>query len=185
MGKVARFLKRPSGMTVDELRDMWSRAPGLVSWATDESYGKRQPLFDGVQEVSSDDDGGDVPPGVALTVAVRDEVVVKDGPVPVDALRFIGFATIPPQWEREAYHAHWSGVHGPLAARNPHLLRYVQNHTGDDVALGDGRRIAGYATAWFAGTDGLRASAASVEYAAVVEDERTFIEGTPAFFVVR
>lgn len=184
MAMVARFLKRPPGMSVAGLRQAWAGAPGLVSWATDDSYTKREPLFDGVQEVAPSSDDGAARPGVALTVGVVEAVVVKDALPPVDALRFVGFATMPPSWDRAAYRAHWREHHGPLAARNPHMLRYVQNHTDDDVALADGRRIAGYATAWFADMDALRASAASPEYAAVMDDERTFLEGAPAFFVV-
>jgi uncharacterized protein (TIGR02118 family) len=178
---VARFLRCPLDVALEDLRRRWS-SDGRLSWTTDDSYDGRAPLFDGIEI------GGGlptVPAAVALQLDLAEEATIKDEPVPTGAIQFVGFATIPPAWSRAAYHDHWRDVHGPLAAKNPYVLRYLQFHTHEDVVLADGRRIAGFASVWFADLAAMRASATTPEQAAVAQDERTFIEGRPAFFLAR
>jgi uncharacterized protein (TIGR02118 family) len=75
-----------------------------------------------------------------------------------------------------AFQDHWRNVHGPLVARLPGLLRYVQSHT-----LPSGYRkltpaADGIAELWFDDTAALRALHGTAELSAVEEDEASFID---------
>lgn len=83
----------------------------------------------------------------------------------------------------EFFH-HWKEVHGPLAARVPHLRRLVQSRR---IAVpGDKYPPAydGMAELWFDDAAALLAARQSPEWKAITEDEANFIDGNRvAYFV--
>jgi uncharacterized protein (TIGR02118 family) len=80
-----------------------------------------------------------------------------------------------PGQDRNMAVSHWTGEHARLVTKVPHLLGYVQN-----VGLpGPGSvdpPYAGLGEAWFATFDDARLATDSPEWAAVIEDARTFMD---------
>lgn len=77
--------------------------------------------------------------------------------------------------DRDAAVRHWTGEHVRLVMQVPHLLGYVQ-----DVALpgpdGADPPYAGLGETWFATFDDAQLATSSPEWAAVIEDARTFMD---------
>lgn len=85
--------------------------------------------------------------------------------------------------DAEFFH-YWERVHGPLAARIPHLRRLVQSHRvvvpGDKFA----HDYDGMAELWFDDAAALLAARQSPEWQSITEDEANFINpDNVAYFV--
>jgi uncharacterized protein (TIGR02118 family) len=174
------------------------RLPGIRRYIQSHTrragYRKGEPIFDGIAEVWFDDGramhalrGTPEMAGVetdearfidraSTRVIATDEHVIKDEPVPPGAAKNVEFVTRKPGLAVPDFQRYWKEVHGPLAAKIPMIRRYVQSHTRAS-AYERGRTPAydGVAVTWFADTDAMRASAATVQYAVVRADELNFI----------
>lgn len=204
--KAICFAKRRPNVPVEGFREMFLTAELDAVHALDgvrryvqnhtllRSYRKGEPAYDVVVEVVSSPEAVTTPSllrrAVAVSPQVRDvldrgrsfsvivdDLVVKDGDVSDDALKCIALVHRPPGLARPAFFRHWAGAHGPLAARIPVLLRYVQHHARAPVTSPDGRLLEGCATTWFAGIGAMRSSARSRELAVVRADEPNFLDG--------
>lgn len=78
----------------------------------------------------------------------------------------------------EAFQQHWRDVHGPIVAALPGLRRYVQSHPLPGGYRKGDLPYDGLAELWFDDKDGLRAIAATPEFAAAKADEPNFIDTT-------
>ena len=84
----------------------------------------------------------------------------------------------------EQFFHYWEHVHGPMAARLPHLRRLVQSHR--ITVAGDKFQpdYDGMAALWFDDAAALLAARQSPEWKAITEDEANFIDHTKvAYFV--
>ena len=84
----------------------------------------------------------------------------------------------------EEFFRYWKDVHGPMAARIPHLRRLVQSHRmvvpGDKFPHG----YDGMAELWFDDEAALLEARESEEWKAITRDEARFIDGSKvAYFV--
>jgi uncharacterized protein (TIGR02118 family) len=74
------------------------------------------------------------------------------------------------------FQRYWREVHGPLAAANPYLRRYVQCHVRPGAyGRSEQPRWDGVPMTWFDSWDDLRASAGTPELAATRADEANFM----------
>jgi uncharacterized protein (TIGR02118 family) len=70
----------------------------------------------------------------------------------------------------------WRREHGPLAAKTPGMMRYVQSHWLEaldpetDLPTGESPYFDGHAEHWFADEESYRAAMASPEWALTKED---------------
>lgn len=162
-------------------------------------YRNGEPAYDGIAEVWFDDKAAlahmmstpelatvkadepnfiDVP---ALVELVTEEAVIKDGPAPEGGIKSVEVVNLNLAMGPEEAHRYWRDVHGPIAAKIPTMRRYVQSH----IRMGaygkaDPPPFDGVAVTWWDDTDGMRASAASPEYAATRADEPNFLGAEPA-----
>jgi uncharacterized protein (TIGR02118 family) len=206
MVKVITFLKRKAGMPVEEFQRYWrerhpdvvTRLPGVRRYVQSHTlvsaYGAGEPLYDGIAEVWADDTDAlramtrspmhaDVQADEArfidratMGVIITEDHLVKDGPVPPDAVKSVAFLTRRPGLSVEEFQHHWREVHGPIVATLPGLKRYVQSHTRRSAY--EGGRIPAYdgvVLTWFDSTDAIRRTAATGEYARVLADAAVFL----------
>jgi uncharacterized protein (TIGR02118 family) len=179
------------------------RLPGLRRYvqnpAVPSSYaGGRQPDFDGVAETWFDDtdamralagrdeyrevveDEAVFIDGEQHHLLVTDEVVIKDGPTRPAAdggLKYIAFIRRQPGLGVDEFQRYWREHHGPLAARNPYIRRYVQCHVRRrSYDTGQAPPVDGSPMTWFDSFDDLRASAATDELRVTREDEANFMD---------
>jgi len=107
---------------------------------------------------------------------VTHEAVQKDGTPPTNAIKALSLLTRKTGMDVAAFQSYWRVHHGPLAAKLPGALRYVQCHV---LASGyaDGRtpRYNGVAEVWFDNFDAVRASGNSEIYQQVRADESNFL----------
>jgi uncharacterized protein (TIGR02118 family) len=174
------------------------RLPGIRRYIQSHTrragYRKGEPIFDGIAEVWFDDgramhalrgtpemaevetDEARFIDRTSTRVIATDEHVIKDEPVPPGAAKNVEFVTRKSGLAAPDFQRYWKEIHGPLAAKIPMIRRYVQSHTRAS-AYERGRTPAydGVAVTWFADTDAMRASAATVQYAVVRADEPNFI----------
>ena len=159
MVKVITFLKRKTGMPVDDFQQYWrTRHPGVVtqlpgvrryiqSHTRPSAYRTGEPVWDGIAELWAEDtaalramtqspeyarvqaDEANFIDRATMAFIVAEDHLVKDGPVQADAVKCVEFLTRKPDLPVEQFQRHWREVHGPLAARIPMLRRYVQSHT--------------------------------------------------------
>ena len=215
MVKLMVLLKRKPGMSAEEFQRYWLarhpdvvvRLPGLrryVQYHTGLSGSQRgEPIYDGVAEVSFD--STDAMRGLAgrpELAAVRadeknfldatnspsiitEDHVIKDGPIPPDAVTMIGFARRKPAMTVEDFQRHWRAVHGPLAARSAIVRRLVQSHTRRSIyETGRTPTWDGVAITWFDSTDAIRAWSASEDSASILADNSHFLgPGRPPFIL--
>lgn len=206
MVKVITFLKRKPGMPVAEFQSYWrtrhpevvTRLPGVRRYVQSHAllplYGKDEPVYDGIAEVWADDTGAlramtrsPEHAGVqadearfidrtSMGVIITEDHVIKDGPVPPDAVKSVAFLTRKPGLSVEDFQRHWLEMHAPIAATLPGLRRYVQSHTRRP-AYEAGRVPAydGAVLAWFDSTEAIRGAAATAEYARVLADGISFL----------
>ncbi len=80
-----------------------------------------------------------------------------------------------PGLDREAAVGHWTGEHVRLVAQVPHLLGYVQDISVPGL---DGAEppYAGMGETWFATLEDAHLATNSPEWAAVIDDARTFMD---------
>lgn len=206
MVKVITFLKRKAGMPVEEFQSYWrtrhpevvTRLPGVRRYVQSHAllpvYAHGDPIYDGIAEVWADDttalrgmtqspahpalqaDEARFIDRATMGVIITEDHVIKDGPVPPDAVKSVAFLTSKPGLAVEAFHRHWLEAHGPIVAALPGLRRYVQSHTRRS-AYEAGRVPAydGVVLTWFDSTDAVRAAAAAPEYARVLADAGNFL----------
>jgi uncharacterized protein (TIGR02118 family) len=153
-----------------------------------------EPVYDGIAEVWADDTGAlramtRSPHHPALQedearfidrasmgVLITEDHVVKDGPVPPDAVKSVAFLNRKPGLSVEEFQRHWRDVHGPIASLLPGLRRYVQSQTRRSAY--EGGRVPAYdgvALTWFDSTEAIRNTAATGEYARVVSDDAVLL----------
>jgi len=206
MVKVITFLKRKAGMPVDEFQRYWrdrhpeavTRLPGIrryvQSHTLPSAYRDGEPVYDGIAEVWADDTDAlramtrspDHPALQAdearfidrstMGVVITDDHLIKDGPVPPDAVKSVTFLNRKPGLSVEEFQHHWREVHGPIAAALPGLRRYVQSRTRRSAY--EGGRIPAYdgvVLAWFDSTEAIRKTATTSEYARVLADVAAFL----------
>jgi uncharacterized protein (TIGR02118 family) len=159
MVKVITFLKRKTGMLVEEFQAYWlTRHPGVVtrlpgvrryvqSHTLVSLYGENEPPYDGIAEVWADDTGAlramtqspahaDVQADEArfidratMGVIITEDHVTKDATPPPDAVKSVALIARKPGLSVEDFQRHWLEVHGPITAALPGLRRSVQSHT--------------------------------------------------------
>jgi len=201
MVKVITFLKRKAGMPVEEFQSYWRtrhpevviRLPGVRRYVQSHAllsiYGHGDPIYDGIAEVWADDtdalramarspEHGAVQADEArfidrasMGVIITEDHVVKDGPVPPDAVKTVAFLARKPCLSVEAFQ-----LHGPIAAALPGLRRYVQSHTRRSAY--DAGRVPAYDGAvltWFDSTEAIRSASAAPEHARVLADAGNFL----------
>ncbi len=182
--------------------------PGLQAYnqnhVTDAGYAKgRQPYADGVAETWWDsldalqahrgtaaldavmaDEGHFIDPDRRHSLVVEEKVVV-DGQAGPGALKQITWLTRRPDLTPEQCHTHWWDNHGPLGAKVPGMVRYVQNHV-PARAYRDGRQPIhdGLAIVHLASLEAARTAATSPELAATRADEANFLDLDRLPFVV-
>jgi uncharacterized protein (TIGR02118 family) len=204
--KVITFLKRKAGMPVEEFQRYWrdrhpeavTRLPGIRRYVQSHTlattYEAGEPVYDGIAEVWADDTGAlrtmtQSPHHPALQedearfidrasmgVVITEDHVVRDGPVPPDAVKSVAFLSRKPGLSVEEFHRHWRDVHGPLVSLLPGLRRYVQSQTRRSAY--EGGRVPAYdgvALMWFDSMEAIRNTSATGEYARVVSDDPVFL----------
>ena len=121
----------------------------------------------------------------SMGVVLTDEVTIVDGRVPNDAAKLIAFLTKRPDVSVEHFQGHWREQHGPLAAKIPGNLRYVQCHARRGISEA-GRKPAfdGIPMSWFDDLDAVRTSGQSPEYQSTRADEPIFMVSGRLPFVV-
>lgn len=159
MVKVITFLKRKSGMPVEEFQSYWrtrhpevvTRLPGVRRYVQSHTlpaaYRSGEPAYDGIAEVWADNtatlramtqspdhaavqaDEGRFIDRASMGVIITEDHVVKDGAAPPDAVKNVDFLVRKAGLPVEEFQRHWLLVHGPIAAAIPALRRYVQSHT--------------------------------------------------------
>ena len=159
MVKVLTFIKRKSGMPVDEFQAYWrtqhpkvvTRLPGIrryvQSHVLTESYAKREPVYDGIAEVWADDtdaframtksaahpdlvaDEATFIDRAQMGVIVTEDLVAKDGAVGPQALKAVEFFTRRPDLSVDTFQRYWRDTHAALAVKVPGQQRYVVSAT--------------------------------------------------------
>ena len=191
MIKVVTWFKRRPDLTPEAFVQHWQgrhaekvvRMPGLRRYTQNPTHtsayeGGREPFVDGFAETWFDDTAALRANAASdAYAAVREdelefldlgrmeaifctEEVILDGPTA--PLKFAAFIRRRPGFEVDAFQRYWRETHGPIAARNPYLRRYVQNHIRPS-AYGAGRdpSFDGVPMTWFDSFDDLRASAST------------------------
>jgi uncharacterized protein (TIGR02118 family) len=167
-------------------------------------YRKGEPAHDGIAEIWFDDTGAmraiaGTPAYAAVEadearfidratmgLILTEEHVIKDGMPPADGVKNIEFVTRRPGMSIDEFQRYWREVHGPLGAAIPVIRRYVQSHTRRSAyERGRAPRYDGIAVTWFDGTQAMRVSAGTPEYARVRKDEPNFIAPDPPFIITK
>ena len=206
MFKVAILMKRRADLSVDAFQNhlrtgygaLAAKAPGLrryvQSCALPQGYAKGELLFDAISEmwfdsmdvynhsicspqfaVARDDEGAFLDRSRTVVMPV-DVYVIKDGPVPDDAVKNIEFVNRRPGTALEPFQSYWRNIHGPLAAKIPLIRRYEQNHLALRLYQNNpAPPYDGLAITWFASTADMRRGATTPEYAATRADEPRFL----------
>ena len=206
MIKLITLLKRKPGISVQAFQQHWlnvhgplvGKAPGLQryvqSHALIQGYGKGDLLFDGIDErwfgspqvmqtfcksPEAEAAGRDAATFLdcSRTVVMRVDVfVIKDGPIPENAVKNIEFVNRRPGMALPEFQRYWREIHGPIAARIPVIRRYEQNHLVSSAYAEDAAPpYDGLAVTWFDSTADMRRGAATREYAATRVDEANFL----------
>ena len=76
-----------------------------------------------------------------------------------------------PGMSTDEFRRHWREVHGPLIARLPGLIKYVQYHVRSEALDDTEAAVDGLAELWFESEEAQKRAYATAEYEAVVEDE--------------
>jgi uncharacterized protein (TIGR02118 family) len=206
MIKLITLLKRKPGISVQAFQEHWlnihgplvAKAPGLTryvqSHALIQGYAKGDLLFDGIEERWFDAlqvmqafckspeaetavrDAATFLDGSRTVVMPVDVFVVKDGPIPKNAVKNIEFVTRRSGMALPAFQRYWREIHGPIASRIPVIRRYEQNHlTLSAYAEDAAPPYDGLAVTWFDSTAEMRRGTATPEYAATRLDEANFL----------
>jgi uncharacterized protein (TIGR02118 family) len=89
-----------------------------------------------------------------------------------------------PGMSREEFAAYWLGPHAEKARKVPGIARYVINLAPDLSGSGREMPYDGFAEAWFATEQDMRASARSPELRAVLDDEPNLFDLSTRFSVI-
>jgi uncharacterized protein (TIGR02118 family) len=215
MIKIVAFFKRKPDLSVEQFDHHWGtrhaelvgRLPGIRRYVQNSTlasgYRRREPIYDGVAEAWFDDGEAlrvsgasreyaavkaDEPHFIeasSLGSVITDEVVVVDGATPPDAVKLIAFLNRRPDLEPAAFRDYWRSTHGPLAAKVPGIVRYVQCHTIPGIYRAGREPIFdGVPISWFRDAETLRASGSTPEYESVRRDEANFLAPRPLPFVI-
>jgi uncharacterized protein (TIGR02118 family) len=206
MIKLITLLKRKPGISVQAFQEHWlnihgplaGKAPGLQryvqSHALVQGYRKGDLLFDVIDErwfaspevmqAFSKSPEAEAAVGDAATfldcsrtVVMRVDVfVIKDGPIPENAVKNIEFVNRRPGMAVPAFQHYWREIHGPIASRIPVIRRYEQNHLASSAyAEYAAPPYDGLAVTWFDSTADMRRGTATPAYAATRLDEANFL----------
>lgn len=206
MIKLVAFFKRKAGLTPEQFHHHWRtthaelvvRQKGMRRYVQNHtllsSYRRGEPAYDGVAEAWFDSTGvlRELAPSPAyaavradeanfidaasMGVVLTDEVVIVDGEVPENALKWIGFIKKRADLSVEFFQEYWSGTHAKIAARIPGNRRYVQCRARKGIyEAGRTPDFDGIPMSWFDDLDALRASGRGPEYEATRADEANFM----------
>jgi len=206
MIKLITLVKRKRGMSVQAFQEHWlnvyallvAKAPGLKrcvqSHALIQGYARGDLLFDGIDErwfessqamqvfckspeaeAAARDEATFL--DCSCTVPMRVDVfIIKDGPIPENAVKNIEFVNRRPGMALPAFQRYWREIHGPIASRIPVIRRYEQNHLALTAYVEDAAPpYDGLAITWFDSTAEMRRGATTPEYAATRADEANFL----------
>jgi uncharacterized protein (TIGR02118 family) len=115
------------------------------------------------------------------------EVWIKDGPVRSSdhgGVRLIQFMHRRPDMELATFDRYWREEHGPLAALNPFVKRYVQCHVPAAEYHSGSPPFDGSPMTWFDSRADLRDSAKSQALREVQGDEEGFIDPEKVRYIV-
>lgn len=215
MVKLIAFFKRKEGLAVQDFQEHWRRGhaelvirqAGLRRYVQnhtlESAYQSREPVYDGVAEAWFDDtesmralagsaeyravredESRFIDPD-SMGVLITDEVVVVDGPE--SEIKMITFLNKRTDVTAEFFQHHWRENHGPLAARIPGLLRYIQCHARPGIyAAGRSPVFDGIPISWFKDMQSLRDSGQSAAYSETRADEKNFmVSGRLPFVITR
>jgi uncharacterized protein (TIGR02118 family) len=108
----------------------------------------------------------------SMGVVLCDEVVVVDGAVPPEAVKWISFLRKRGDLSVDAFQDHWRTRHAQLVARIPGIVRYVQCHARKGIyASGRTPVYDGLGMPTFASLAALRESAEAPSMDALRADE--------------
>lgn len=201
MIKTVIFFRRRPGMSLAAFQEHWRTAhaklvaklPGIRRYVQNHvlpaQAGGAVPAFDAVAESSFDDtqaikalakspeyaavlaDEPNFIDRATMGMIVTEEHVLKDGPVPPDAVKSIALVNRRSGTHIDEFFRNWREVHGPRAAALPGVCRYVQCHTRRS-AYDSGRTPAfdGATLAWFEG------NSAPVELTAALSDPKRSVQ---------
>ena len=215
MLKIVAFFKRKPGIAVEDFDRHWAtrhadlvrRLPGIRRYVQNPTlasgYRRHEPVYDGVAEAWFDDgdalrvsgasreyaavkaDEANFIDGSSIGSVITEEVVVVNGPGAEGAVKLIAFLNRRPDLSPESFGAYWRDRHGPLAAKVPGIVRYVQCHTAPGIyRAGREPRYDGVPISWFADAGSLRASGSTPQYEAVRADEANFLAPRALPFIV-
>jgi uncharacterized protein (TIGR02118 family) len=217
MVKVVTFLKRKSGMSVEDFQRYWRtrhpevvvRLPGVRRYVQSHtlasSYGKGEPVYDGMAEVWADGtdalramtrspenakvqaDEAQFIDRATMGFLVTEEQVVVDGAVTPEAVKALEFLSRKAGTSVDEFQRNWRDGHAKILKGIPGLRRCVLSATRR-AAYEAGRTPAhdGVTSLWFDSSDALRAAASSPDYRAAVTDRERFLaRGQPPFIVTR
>ena len=184
-----------------------SRLPGVVRYTQSRTllsgYRKREPLYDGVDEVwventnvlRSHVDTADLAainanatefidlPSVRMIIV--DDHLIKGGAVPERAVKNMEFVRHRADLSILDFQKHWREVHGPMASAISVVERYVQSHVrGSAYESGINPPYDGVAITWFRNMGDMRVSAESPEYRSIREDEPNFLSPGRLPFII-
>lgn len=215
MVKIVIFFKRKPGMSVEDFQKHWRtthadiivRLPGIrryiQSHVLASGYRKGEPVYDAVAESYFDDtqamkalsrmpeyakvlaDEPNFIDGPSMASIITDEYVIKDAPVPENAVKSIDFVNRKTGMSVDDFQKYWRETHGPLGRAAQAMRRYVQNHTRR--AIYDSGRTPPYdgvAMAWFDDMQALRAAAPTPEFERLRADVENFIARDRSPFVL-
>ncbi len=212
---VIAIIKRKPGMAVEAFQEHWRTAhadivrklPGIRRYVQSHTipsgYRKGEPAWDGIAEIwfdsmealralrgspeqaAVDADEPRFIDKASQTMLLTEQHVIKEGPVPAGAAKWVEFLNRRPDLAPEAFQRHWREVHGPIAAGIPQIRRYVQSHVRlGAYASGRTPRYDGVAITWFDDTAAMRASAGTPAYAATRGDEKNFMAAGEAPVII-
>ncbi len=207
MYKVITLLKRRPELSVEAFQEHWrqrqgpllAKIPGLEryvqSHALLQGYRKGELLFDGISELWFADEAAfeaaqrspawsdaaqdaDAFLDSSRTVVMPVDVhVIKDGPIPPNAVKNIEFVNRRSIMDLDRFRSYWREVHGPIASKIPVLRRYEQNHLERDRYDAGEPRYDGLAITWFASTADMKQGTTMGEYRITRADEPNFLPG--------
>lgn len=211
---VAAFKRKPE-LTPEQFHQHWRtrhaelvvRQKGMRRYLQNHTllsgYANGEPDFDGVAEAWFDDsavlkqlaptpeyaavraDEENFIDAASMRVVLTEEVVIVDGEVPQDAVKWIGFIKKREDVSPEFFQRYWSETHGPIAAKIPGNRRYVQCRARPGIyAAGRTPDFDGVPMSWFDDLAALRASGQGPELAATRADEANFMAPGRIPFVV-
>lgn len=204
MRKVVLLVKRASVLEPAEFQRNWlaerpalfETVPGVCryvqSHALPQGYTKGELLFDGIEELWFENESavaaamrspawarmlGDTILDALRTVVMHvDVLIIKDRPIPPNAVKNIEFVNKRPGMELTSFRKYWRDVHGPIASCIPVLERYEQNHLMlREYECPTPPPYDGLAITWFRSTADMKRGTLTKEYEVTRADEPHFL----------